>query len=167
MTFADSSRARSGPAGVQRLRSRRGFSLLELVVVLVLIGIVTGISTGRISAMRAQQQVTRASSVIRTRMETAFALAGRNRAPVHIVWNSTTMQLTITDRTEATVYGSTALSSDFGLKAGEVTVTRATTEVYPNGFANDTLSITITTLRGGNTYTKRIRMSRAGLVKVI
>jgi hypothetical protein len=39
--------------------------------------------------------------------------------------------------------------------------------VFPNGFASDTLSITISVARGGTTYTKRVRMSRAGLVKVI
>lgn len=140
--------------------------MVELMVTLALIGVVATISGGRVSAMRSQQQVSRSASLIQTQMEKAFALAGRNRAPVHIVWNSTKMNLSVTDRTEVTVYGSANLG-DFGLKSGEVTVTRATTEVYPNGFAQDTLSITITALRGGNTYAKRVRMSRAGLVKVI
>jgi prepilin-type N-terminal cleavage/methylation domain-containing protein len=167
MSFTDLASASARPSSTPRRRPRRGFQLLELVVCLVLIGIMTVISSSRISAMRAQQQVTRSASVIQTQMEKAFALAGRNRAPVAIVWNSTTMKLTVTDRAQAVVYGSTNLGSDFGLKSGEVTSTRSTTEVYPNGFAQDTLSITISTLRGGVTRTKRIRMSRAGLVKVI
>ena len=159
-------RSRARPTGARR--ARRGFSMIELVVVCVLAGIVGVISTGRISAMRAEQRVVRAASVIQTQMEQAFALAGRNHVPMHIVWNSTTMLLRVMDRSEATTYGTTNLTNaGFGLRSGEVTVSRNSTEVYPNGFANDTLSITISTQRGGTTYSKRVRMSRAGLVKVI
>jgi len=167
MTPADLNGTRLRSPGVPRLRSRAGFSILELAVVLVVVGIVTAISTGRITAMRAQQQVLRSAGVIQNQMEKAFAIAGRNRAPIHILWNATTLELTVTDRADTAKYGVTSLMKDFGLKTGEVTATRTSTEVYPNGFANDTLSLTITTSRGGNTYTKRVRMSRAGLVKVI
>lgn len=166
MTLANSTRVRSGLPSVPRLRSRRGFSLLELVVTLIIIGIVTAISTGRISAMRAQQSVTRSAGLIQTQLEKAFAVAGRNRAPIHIVWNATTMVLSVTDRTEAVTYGFARLKDDFGLKAGEVTVSQTPTEVYPNGFANSNLTITITTVRGGSTYKKIVYMTRTGLVKV-
>jgi prepilin-type N-terminal cleavage/methylation domain-containing protein len=168
MLLAPFSNVRVGRSGRLCTRPRHGFSILELVVVLVLVGIVGVISTGRISAMRAEQRVVRSAGVIQTQMEQAFALAGRNHVPMHIVWNSTTMLLRVMDRSEATTYGTTNLSnSGFGLHASEITVSRNSTEVYPNGFANDTLSITITTQRGGTTYSKRVRMSRAGLVKVI
>jgi type II secretory pathway pseudopilin PulG len=149
-----------------RLRSRRGFSLLELVVLLVFVGIVGVASTGKVSAIRAQQQVARGASLIQTQMEQAFALAGRNRAPIRLSWNSTTLVLSATDRAGTTTYGRVYLSN-YGFKSSEIAVTTTPVEVFPNGFASDTLSITITTTRGTNTYTKRVRMSRAGLVKVI
>jgi hypothetical protein len=41
-------------------------------VTLIIIGIVTAISTGRITAMRAQQQVTRSAGLIQTQLEKAF-----------------------------------------------------------------------------------------------
>jgi prepilin-type N-terminal cleavage/methylation domain-containing protein len=154
------------PLSQTRLRARRGFSILELAVVLVLVGIVTGISTGRITAMRAQQQVTRSASLIQTQLEKAFAIAGRNRAPMRIVWNSTSLTLSVTDRAGSITYGYAALKNDFGMKSGEVTVSQTPTEVYPNGFANSDLTITIQTSRGGTTYKKIIYMTRSGLVKI-
>jgi type II secretory pathway pseudopilin PulG len=142
--------------------------LLEMMVVLMMVGVLSALSVGKIAGMRAEQRVVRAASVIQTEMEQAFALSGRNHAPMHILWSSTTMILRVTDRSEATEYGRARLNDgNYGLRSSEVTVSRNTTEVYPNGFAQDTLSITISTQRGGTTYSKRVRMSRAGLVKVI
>src|SRR6185295_9831963 len=99
----------------------------------------------------------------------AYSLAGRNRRPVHIKYNSTTMILSVTNRAEDTTYKYTDLkSSTFGLKTSDVTFSKSTSlEVYPNGFANDTLSITISVTQNGSLYKRRVRMSRAGLVKVI
>src|SRR5438876_11423455 len=105
MTSADLARVRSGRSRVPRLRSRPGFSLTELIITGILIGIVTAVSTGRITSMRAQQQVTRSAGSIQVQLEKAFAIAGRNRAPIHIVWNSTSMVLSITSRDGATTYG--------------------------------------------------------------
>jgi hypothetical protein len=39
--------------------------------------------------------------------------------------------------------------------------------VFPNGFASDTLSIKVLVVRNGATYQRIVRMSRAGLIKVI
>jgi hypothetical protein len=50
----------------------------------------------------------------------------------------------------------------FGLRSKDVTFSRSPVEVYPDGLANDTLTITIR--RAGNI--KLVRMSRAGLVLV-
>jgi prepilin-type N-terminal cleavage/methylation domain-containing protein len=168
MISADTAHVPSGSSSLPGLRSRPGFSLLELIVTCILVGIVAAVSTGRITSMRAQQQVTRSAGQIQTQMEKAFAIAGRNRAPVHIVYDPTQMTLSVTNRAETVTFGvPTRLGSDFGLTSSEVTASQSSVEVYPSGFAHDTLSITISTIRGSSTYTKRVRMSRAGLVKVI
>ena len=160
-------RRRSSRAG---LRARAGFSILELTVVLILVGIIMAVAGVRVSAMMMQQRVTRAAAMLQTDMEIAFTLAARNRAPMRMTWTSSAseMALKVTNRAQTVVYKRTDLSgSNFGLRAGEVTASSALVEVYPNGFASDTLSIKITAVRSGTTYTKRVRMSRAGLVKVI
>lgn len=147
---------------------RRGFSVLELTVVLVLVGIVTAVAGTRVTAMMTQQRVARAASVLQTDMELAFTLAARNRAPMRLVWTANGLLFRVTDRTQNTEYKRTDFSGGtYGLKTGEMTASSPFIEVYPNGFASDTLSILISATRNGNTYTKRVRMSRAGLVKVI
>jgi prepilin-type N-terminal cleavage/methylation domain-containing protein len=166
MTVADFSQARLGRSSIPGRRRRSGFSLLELVVVLILVGIVTATAGPRISVMRSQQRVVRASSVIQTNLEKAFAIATRNRAPMEIVWNATTMKLSVTNRAGTMTYGELKLGSDYGLKTGEVTASASSVEVYPNGLANGTLTITIRTVRGSGTYQRVVTMNRAGLVKV-
>jgi len=166
MPLADFARTRPRSSRAPGLHSRPGFSLTELIITCILIGIVTAVSTGRITSMRAQQQVTRSAGGIQVQLEKAFAIAGRNRAPMHIVWNSTTMVMSITSRDEAVTYGYAKLKDDFGLKSGEVTFSATPTEVYPNGFANGSLTITITAVRGGTTYSKIVYMTRSGLVRV-
>ena len=51
------------------------------------------------------------------------------------------MLLSVMNRAETVTFGiRTKLAYDFGLKGSEVTVSQKTVEVYPNGFAHDTLS---------------------------
>ena len=149
-------------------RRRSGFSLLELVVMLVFVGIVAAASGGKITAIREQQRLTRAASTIQTMMEQSFALAGRNRTPVRLVWSSTLLTFSLLNRNGDTLSNPMYLSNtNYGFRTGEISTTSTFVEVFPNGFATDTMSVTLNAYRGGNTYTKRVRMSRAGLVKVM
>jgi prepilin-type N-terminal cleavage/methylation domain-containing protein len=146
-----------------RTRLRRGFSLLELMVVVVIMGVVGAMSAGRIHALIVQQRVTRAASVVQNDIETAFLTAGRNRRPVRIAWNSASMTLDVTDRAGTRVYRRTGLGRDpYGLTPGAVSFSRSPIEIFPTGLANDSLVITFNL----ETVTKRVRVSRAGLVRV-
>ena len=68
-----------------RLRARPGFSIMEMLIVVILVGIIMSVAGLRMTGMMTQQRVIRAASTIQTDMETAFAIAGRNRAPMNIV----------------------------------------------------------------------------------
>lgn len=151
-----------------RLRARPGFSLMEMLIVVILVGIIMSIAGVRVSGMITQQRVVRAASTIQTSMETAYAIAGRNRQPMKIVFSTSasSILLRVTDRTGATEYRRSDLKT-MGLSNGDVTTSSAEITVFPNGFASDTLSVKISITKNGKLYERRVRMSRAGMVKVI
>jgi len=113
-----------------------------------------------------QQRVYRASNDIQTNVEAAWALAARNRRPIRIAWNSSTMQLKITDRAGTTTFRTASLGQDpYGLLSSNVTFSSSPIEVYPDGLASDTLRITLSVTSVSPAVIKRIWVSRAGLVQ--
>ncbi len=150
------------------LRARPGFSIMELVIVVMLAGVVMSVAGLRVSGMMTQQKVIRAASTIQGDMELAFAVAGRNRAPTKLVWSSSAsaVLLRVTNAAGTQEFKRTNMKQ-IGIVNGDVTVSSSGVTVFPNGFASDTLSLTISVTKNGKTFKRRVRMSRAGLVKVI
>jgi type II secretory pathway pseudopilin PulG len=140
---------------------------MEMLIVVILVGIVMSIAGVRVSGMMTQQKVIRAAGTIQTDMETAFAIAGRNRTPMQIVFSTSASNilLRVTDRA-GTEYRRSDLKT-MGMSNGDVTTSSSTITVFPNGFASDTLSVQIRVTKNGKVYQRRVRMSRAGMVKVI
>ena len=153
---------------IPRLRARSGFSILEMLIVVILVGIVMSIAGVKMTTIMTQQRVVRAASTIQTDMELAYAVASRNRKPMRINFssNAAAILITVTNRAGDTTYRRTNLK-ELGLSNGQVTASSAQIEVFPNGFASDTLSILVSVTHNGVTHKRRVRMSRAGLVKVI
>lgn len=135
-------------------------------MVVVIVGMVTALSSGRISAYIAQQKVVRAAGALQNDIEAAFAIAARNRRPIRLVWRPTTLALAVTDRAGTTTFRQSILGESYGLRAGEVSVSASPIEIFPSGLANDTLTIQISAVRGSVTHSRMVRMSRAGMVRV-
>ncbi len=145
------------------LRARRGFTILELIIVIVVAGVVMTIGFPKVHDLMVQQRVSRASTAVQNTLEAAFAIAGRNRRPIRISWDSSKMQLAVTDRAGTVFYRRTGLGQDpYGLTSSDVTFSASPIEVFPNGLANDSLTITLST--GG--VTKKVGMSRGGMVYI-
>lgn len=149
------------PQTVTRRTSRRGFTLLELVVVVFMAGIVGMMSLGKIRALMVHSRLRNASISIQNDVETAFTLATRNRRPIRIYWSSDNKQMRIADR-NGTIYRKLNLGATYGLTTSNVTFSRSPVEVYPDGLAQDTLLITLQ--RYGDT--SKVWMSTGGIVKV-
>lgn len=145
------------------LRARAGFSLIELFVVMLIGGILTTMSLGKVHTLLSQQRVVHAATAIQNDLEAAFQIAGRNRKPVQISYDGSAQRFTIGDRTGSMYYRRTNLSADaFGFSSTSVTVSKTPLQVFPNGLAEDTLLITLSS----NGITKKLYMSRTGLVQI-
>jgi len=146
----------------RRARLRRGFSILELITVLVLIGVLASVSAGKVRDVMTQQRLYRASNNVQTNVEAAWALAARNRKPIRISWDSTNRQMKITDRAGTNTFRRTSFGQDpYGLTAGTIRFSTPMVEVFPDGLATDTLLITLSNFG----VTKKVWVSRAGLVQ--
>jgi len=145
------------------IRSRRAFTLVETLVTISVMGLLAAVSVSRINAIEDHQRVSRAINALQNRVQTAFSLAVREGHPVRFAWSSSALKFSVTNRGGDTTYRQVALGTDpFFFKSSEVTVSRTPLEVYPNGLANDTLRVTITS----NGVTKVMRVSQAGLVVI-
>jgi prepilin-type N-terminal cleavage/methylation domain-containing protein len=144
--------------------NRPGFSMLELLTVLIITGVVTGLSMGRFTAYLAHERVAKAAVGIADDLRMAFAVPGRIRRPVRIWCDTSKMQLRVTDRAQSTAYRKTAFGSRYNLKSSNVKYYPSSSwiEVYPNGFASDTMVITLSS----NGYSQRIKVSKGGMVQV-
>jgi Tfp pilus assembly protein FimT len=139
--------------------------MMELLLVLILTAVVTGLSLGRITSFLAHERVAKASVGLATDIQAGFAIPGRIRRPVRIRVDTSAMQLLITDRAQTTTYRKTVFGSRYNLRSSNVSFyppPGSTFEIYPNGFANDSLVITLS--NGG--YTRSIKATKTGMVQV-
>jgi prepilin-type N-terminal cleavage/methylation domain-containing protein len=143
---------------------RSGFTMLELLLVITMIGIISMMSFGRVGSMMTQWRVNKAAQALGEELQAAFAIVGRDRRPVRIVINKDSMQVRITNRDGSVIYRKRDIGkwSAYKLDSANVQASTLMLEVYPPGLAADSLSIGIT--RDGKF--RRVRMLRGGLVQV-
>ncbi len=142
-------------------RVRRGFTLLETLIVMIIVGVVTATSMGKMHTVMQQQRLQRAATAVQGDLEAAFSVAVLERVPIRVTLDTAKLQVDVANRAATTTYRTSNLGSGFGLTAGGVSFSRPFLEVYPNGIANDTLTITLKVEK----LTKQVRMSRTGLIR--
>ena len=144
-------------------RGLRGFSLFELLIVVVILGILATMTGPAMSRIVRHQRVNRAATIIASDLENAFAVAARQREPVRIQADASTSSYQFVDRKTGTVlrartfYGDT---SEYRLTS--LVFSPATIDVFPNGVSSaaDTIDL------ANGDYAKRITVSTAGFVRV-
>ena len=148
-------------------RARTGFTLIEMLTVTGMLGVIALISMGRISEYIRERNVSAAASIVRNDLQQAFAIAARNRRPVRVSFAAVDTSLRITNRENTITYVRRGLGAGAGLNLDPSdvafcasTCTGATVDVFPNGWASDTLTVTLSK----GSYTRGIHMSRSGLV---
>ena len=146
------------------LLNRRGFTIVELFTVLVIMGVVGVLSIARFTSYIAHERVTKAAVGLADDLRMAFAVPGRIRRPVRIWCDTAHMMMLVTDRSQTTTYRKTAFGSRYNLKSSNVTYypSSAWIEIYPNGFASDTMVITVSS----NGYSRSLKVMKGGMVQV-
>jgi prepilin-type N-terminal cleavage/methylation domain-containing protein len=141
-----------------------GFSLMEMLIVIVLLGLLSATLLPRMSRIATHAKVNEAANTVASDLEQAVGLAGRLRRPLVIAYVSGS-KYTLRDR--ATSPGDTLrLSRDLGLKGDQgvasLTFSPTSVIVFPNGLVNNALTVTLT----GDNLSRTVTVSPAGLVRM-
>lgn len=138
----------------------KGFTAIELMIVVVIIGLMAAAAMPRISRIVAESRIRQLQQVIATDVELAFALAQREHKPVAITYNTGTYVMSITDRS-GTVLKTRYIGQNVELSTSGVTFSpSAGVTIFPEGLSSAALRISVT----NGTYTRYIDATRAGVV---
>jgi Tfp pilus assembly protein FimT len=104
-----------------------------------------------------------AATTVATDLQYAQMLAARQREPVVVIVNSSLRLLLIQSR-GGVVFRRRFVGpgTEYGLLSLSMTPT-STVEVFPNGIATTTVTLTAST----PSYTRRVRLSRAGQIRIL
>jgi prepilin-type N-terminal cleavage/methylation domain-containing protein len=143
--------------------SSRGFSMIELIAVIAILGVLATIAGPAMSRIIRHNRVNRATTIIASDLQNAFAVAARQREPVRIQGDAATRSYQFVDRKTGAVlrirtfYGDT---SEYRLST--LNFNPATIDVFPNGVSSAPLTIDL----ANGDYSKQITASTAGFVRV-
>ena len=141
---------------------RDGFTAIELVIVVVMIGALAAFGFPRVAREIRRSRANQAASIVAADLEVAFTAAGRQRRPVTISYSTATKQLQIADRSTSTVIRRRPLGSDSEWNLDQVTTTGLPVTIFPSGVASGSFTIDLTS----GTFTRRVSSTRVGLTRV-
>ena len=141
---------------------RPGFSMLEMLVVMIIIGILIAIAVPKMATIVRHERVNRAAQVVVQDLQNGFAMAGRQRAPVRLTFYPATKSYIFTDRATGQVLQRRLLSTGTEYSVTSLTSTATTVDVLPNGIGSVSFIVTV----ANGDYSREVRASSAGFVRM-
>lgn len=152
----------SRPFTVRFGDSQTGLTLVELALTVVVLSLLTLMATPRVGAMIHRGRVNRATAVVAADLESAFAIAARQRKPVRLSCACDSTLYRVADRSGGTVRLSRMLSGDADFGINGLVFSTNPVEIFPSGIASSPLTVTIS----GGGRTRQITMTTAGQVRI-
>jgi type II secretion system protein H len=145
------------------MKCRAGFSMLEMLLVLIIIAVLVTITVPKLSRFMQHERVNRAAQVLVADLQNGFAMAGRQRAPVRLTFTPADKKYVFTDRATGAVYQTRIMSkvSEYALTTMDANPT--TVDVLPNGIGSTALTVTV----GQGDYSRTVTASSAGFVRLV
>lgn len=143
-------------------RSHPGFSMLEMLVVMIVLAILVSIAIPKMALIIRKERVNRAAQVITQDLQNGFAMAGRQRAPVRLTFYPSTKRYVFTDRATGKVLQTRLLSEGTDYSVSSLASTSNEVDVLPNGIGS--VSFVVTVANGD--YSRKVSASSAGFVRM-
>jgi hypothetical protein len=89
-------------------------------------------------------------------------MAGRQRAPVRLVFDPSALTYTFADRATGTVYQTRVMNKQSEFALSSLSSTQSTVDVLPNGIASTAFIVTL----GQGDYSRTVSASSAGFVRM-
>jgi prepilin-type N-terminal cleavage/methylation domain-containing protein len=138
-----------------------GFTILEVVIVMSIMAVTAAIALPRVADAIRHNRVNRAAMIVEGDLRTAFSVAGRQRAPVRLSLNTSTLTYTIADRLSGTTIRSRALGSTSEYKLSGISFSPAQIDIFPSGVSSGALTVTLTS----GDYSQQVTASSVGFVR--
>lgn len=134
------------------MSARRGFSLIELLMVLSITGIVIAVAATQIGRQLSRDRVLRAATMVQGVLVEASQLAVRRRAPMRVVLSGTSVQ--VRQRAGDSLVRQWRFDAASDVRATLAFTPSAGITIFPNGRADTTLSVLLTSSTGRATVTR-------------
>ena len=141
---------------------RSGFSMLEMLIVLIIVGILIAIAIPKMARIIRHERVNRAAQVVVQDLQNGFAMAGRQRAPVRLIFYPSTKTYVFTDRATGQILQTRSLATGTEHSVSLLDSSVDTVDVLPNGIGSASFTVTLT----NGDYTRLVTASSAGFVRM-
>ena len=140
----------------------RGFTLIEALIAIAILGILVGALTPLVSRQISHSRVNNAAQLLAADLESALSLAGRQRTPVRLTVDPAQRTVVIADRATGNAITRRSYGPTSEFKVETLTAAPASVDLLPQGMATSAATLTV----GIGSYSRQVTLTRAGLVRV-